>query len=361
MKLIKSCSMFAAFIMLTTAGSAHAANQKLSGRAAQNAGLQYDFVLEQPQYPLVRLAVDTAATPPRLLGIGKRGEVYLINVYIGAPVLERLPKVTPPPPPSLTVEQAATGSLMAARYAEPVQDGQAIIGWRTVQVRQRDGRILGYRLPEGQVFNDQKPLFVDLGQDSLQEILVVRKDADGGSRMVVLLPKDDTLAAVAETPPAPDQGLVDPVGLADLEGNGQDQLVLVSSPGGDGYLETYFFEQGKLVRKWRLYGFSTRVPAAGVDGVSAFVDLNGDAVTDILLPRNDLLGLSVISMAGGYSRPLWRQEFSVPLATAFVVVPEATPETATAHQPRLIAFLLQDGRLGILNRRATRSDLAPQD
>ena len=320
------------------ASPAHAEDRKANA-------INYDFILERPQFPLVRLAVDSTVTPPRLLGIGPKGEVYAINIFIGAVVLEPLRKMQAPPPSSIAVVKADTGAVEAARYSEPVTEGKAIIGWRNLQVRRRGGEILNHRLPDGSLFSEQRPLLIDLKNDGLQEVLTVRRDADGGTRMVVFFPSAGKLTPVAETAPAPDKGSLDPIGLGDFEGKGQEQMALISNPEGGGYLETYAFEGGKLVRKWRLYGYSSRLPGAGIEGVAVLTDLNGDGVTDFLLPRNDLLGIGVVTMAGGYSRPLWRTEFMVPLASELTVLPDGVGRV------REIAFLLRDGRLGVLERR----------
>lgn len=331
-------------LMLAAALLAHSAAASAQPPASQ---IPYDLILIQPQAPLARLAVDGAAKPPRLLGIGPRQEVYGVDILIGAPVLESLRRVKAPSPASLTVVKAEVGAVMAARYTDPVMAGQAVVGWRTLQVRRRSGEILNYTLPDGQTFAEQRPALIDLRGDQLQEVLTVRRDADGSARMVVFFPNAGKLAPVAETPPAPNKGTYDPIGLGDFEGNGQDQIAVVSNPEGEGYLETYAFEAGKLVRKWRLYGFTSRLPGTGREGVGVLADLNGDGVTDILLPRNDRLGLAVMTMAKGYSRPLWRTEFTVPLASELTVVPDAEGRV------REIAFLLRDGRLGVLERRAT--------
>jgi hypothetical protein len=323
-------------------------NQVVSpAQASQQNQINYDLILADPQFPLARLAIDTIAKPPRLLGIGPEGQVYAVNIFIGAPVLEPLRTVQAPPPASVTVVRAEKGAVMAARYHEPVLAGKAVVGWRVLQVRRRSGEILTYRLPDGAQFTERKPLLIDLKQDGLQEVLTVRRDADGSSRMVVFFPSAGKLTPVAETPPVPDNSSLDPIGLADFEGKGQEQIALVSSPESNGYLETYAFQAGVLQRKWRLYGYSSLLAGIGREGVSVLADFNGDGVMDLLLPRNDLLGLGIVTMAGGYSRPLWRTDFLVPLASDFAVLPD------NAGGVREVAFLLQDGRLGVLERRVT--------
>ena len=334
-------------VLALAVGLASSGQAEAQAQSDRKNEINYDLILAYPQFPLARLVVDASVTPPRLLGIGPKGQVYVINIFIGAPVLEPLRTLKAPPAPSMTIVKAASGAVLAARYHEPVTRGKTVIGWRLLQVRRRSGEILDYRLPDSAVFSERKPLLIDLKHDGLQEVLTVRRDADGNSRMVVFFPNAGKLTPVAETPPVPDKGTLDPIGLGDFEGKGQEQIALVASPESNGYLETYAFEGGALKRKWRLYGYSSRLSGSGREGVAVLADLNGDGVTDLLLPRNDLLGLGVVTMAGGYSRPLWRTEFLTPLASDFAVLPDGMGGV------RDIAFLLSDGRLGVLDRRVT--------
>ena len=191
-----------------------------------------------------------------------------------------------------------------ARYDHGVL-GDAIEA-AALKVETGAGKILTYQLPANSVFEDLTPRLADLDGDGHDEIVVVRSSAGAGAAVAVLGIRDDKLDLVAESPAI---GLayrwLNPVGAGDFDGDGKKDIAVVQTPHLGGVLILYRIEGDRLVEFARQTGYSTHAIGSTVLGMAAVLDLDGDGADDILLPdqtRRELLG---IGYADGKFRVLW--------------------------------------------------------
>ncbi|MBC7145155.1 MAG: VCBS repeat-containing protein [Thioclava marina] len=108
---------------------------------------------------------------------------------------------------------------------------------------------LTYRLPADadMVFEDTAPRIADLDGDGLPDVVVVQSNLKRGSRVLVLSAKDGAPAYLASTPFVGEPNhWVAPIGIADFNGDGHQEIALIDAPHRLGILRLYQFENGAL-------------------------------------------------------------------------------------------------------------------
>jgi hypothetical protein len=122
------------------------------------------------------------------------------------------------------------------------------------QVKARSGgwQIVELTLPLNRVYEDRVPRIVDLDRDGREEILLIEADALRGASLVVLSidPAQDKprLIELARGPYAGSTfRWLNPVGVADFDGDGQLDLATVTTPHIGGVLQLLHFRPPALV------------------------------------------------------------------------------------------------------------------
>ncbi|KEO55158.1 FG-GAP repeat domain-containing protein [Thioclava pacifica] len=108
---------------------------------------------------------------------------------------------------------------------------------------------LTYRLPADDdiVFEDTAPRIADLDGDGLPDVIVVQSNLTLGSRVLVLSAKDGAPAYLASTPFVGEPNhWVAPIGIADFNGDGHQEIALIDAPHRLGILRLFQFENGAL-------------------------------------------------------------------------------------------------------------------
>jgi hypothetical protein len=210
-----------------------------------------------------------------------------------------------------------------AALGDPVEAGE-------VRVRTRDGRELRHVLGPDSVYEDLRARVTDIDGDGRDEVLVVRSRFDAGASLALLGVRDGRLVTVAETPPiGRARRWANPVGIADVDGDGQRDVLAVLTPHIGGTLVVYGYGPAGFVEKARVAGFSNHVLGSRAMGLAALLDVDGDGIADAVVPSADRTRLRVVSFAGGTPRELdgvalpakAAGSFSTGVATRVLIVP----------------------------------------
>lgn len=187
-----------------------------------------------------------------------------------------------------------------------------------LKVRLRDGRELSHALPEDSVFEDLQPRVVDLDADGQDEVLVVRSRQSAGASLMALGMRAGKLVPLAETPAiGTAHRWLNPLGAADVDGDGRLDVLLVQTPHIGGTLIVYGYENQRFTEKARVPGFSNHVIGSRALALHAFRDVDGDGTLDVILPSADRRALRVMSFANGKVRELNRIVLPAPAVGDF--------------------------------------------
>ena len=255
-----------------------------------------------------------------------------------SPPVERPADALPDGQPALGQRDIAQAWLVGptTRYGHGVLgDAVEAGGLRAVMA---DGRVLDHRLGPDSVFEDLQPRLADLDGDGRDEILVVRAYLSAGAALAVFSIRDGRLVLRAETAPIgiPNRWL-NPVGVGDVDGDGEVEAAYVETPHIGGILRVVALRGDRLVEEATVHGVSNHAIGSRALGLSAVLDLDGDGSDDILLPTAARRGVRFISLAGGAVRDLAAIRHGAAITTDFAV-----EDRDGNHRPD-VAYGLADG------------------
>ena len=205
----------------------------------------------------------------------------------------------------------------------------------SLKVRLRDQRVLTYRLPEDSVFEDLNPRVVDLDGDGRDEVLLVRSRQSLGASLMMLGVRGDALVALAETVPLGVRfAWLNPIGVADVDGDGRPEILVVQRPHSSGTLVVFHFRSGAFVETQRLAGVSNHRIGQRQIRLHALLDVNGDGLPELLVPSGDRTAIRVLSFSHDH----------VPLEFARVELPSPASGDFEVVDARAVIVPLEDGR-----------------
>lgn len=203
-----------------------------------------------------------------------------------------------------SVVATGTGPIALAWLTDPTgRYDHFVLGARMeaarLVVRTREGHVVSLVLPEDEVFEDRIPRLADLDGDGQDEIVLVRSNRRTGTDLVVIALAGDTLRMVAHSPStgAPHRWL-NPVPIADYNGDGRLDVAYVQQPHVVGLLRVYTLDQGQLKEIATFPGVSNHVAGSAAQGLSVAADFDGDGITDLAVPSRDRRSLVFISFRG---------------------------------------------------------------
>ena len=200
------------------------------------------------------------------------------------------------------------GEIAEVWLTEPTERyGHAVLGDAVeaggLLARLVDGTSLTLSLPENQVFEDLQPRLVDLDGDGLQEILVVRSSQGSGGMLTAYGVVDGALRLVAKGPERlTTYRWLNPVGVADFDGDGALEVAYVETPHIGGVLRILSLQGDRLVQEAEAYGFSNHFIGSRALGLSAILDADEDGLPEILLPDAGRRALRVMGFVEGELR-----------------------------------------------------------
>jgi FG-GAP-like repeat len=153
---------------------------------------------------------------------------------------------------------------------------------------------LVYTLPVHKVFEDLTVRLVDLDADGRDEIIVIESDAVRGSATVVLGVRAKSLIEVARSPYAGSTFLwLNPVGVADFDGDGKLDIASVITPHIGGILTLYHYQPPHLVPFARAMDISNHRMGDPEQDLAVIVDVPGQRPT-IVVPDMSLKALHAL-------------------------------------------------------------------
>ena len=162
---------------------------------------------------------------------------------------------------------------------------------------------LSLELPPNRVFEDRLPRLADLDGDGRDEIVLVESDVQLGSSLVVygvrLGAGQPVLAEIARGPfLGAAQNWLNPAGIADLDGDGRPDIAAVLTPHIGGVLTLYRFAPPVLEQAAQRPGFSNHRIGTAEQQLSAVVTTPGQRPA-LIVPGVGLRSLHVVRLGGG--------------------------------------------------------------
>lgn len=182
-------------------------------------------------------------------------------------------------------------------------------------------QVMRFRLPKDSVFEDRTPRLIDIDGDGQEEIVTVRSYERSGSALAVLGIRGKEIEIIAETPPlgTPFQWL-NPLGFADFNGDGRNDIAIVATPHVRGELQIWTLRDGKLELIADTDDVSNHVLGSRHLKLSAIADFNGDGRPDIVVPSQDRRRLRFLTFSRGAIEELAELRLPAPAAEDFEVV-----------------------------------------
>jgi|CXWL01.1.fsa_nt_gi hypothetical protein len=215
-------------------------------------------------------------------------------------------------------------AITGAQYEVPVgRYGHFALGrpheYARVRATTDAGRTLTLQLPEDEVFEDLAPRLVRLATGEPEQLLTIISRRDGGARLAIIRLGRDRLEMDAQSPAiGTPMRWLNPVGVADLDGDGQAEIAAVITPHIGGTLKVYRRAGGKLIEIAGLAGFSNHIYGSSQLAMSAPVPVGGRMY--LLVPDAARLSLRVIALEGGRLVEARRCALFAPLTGALRVI-----------------------------------------
>ncbi|MBI2311581.1 MAG: VCBS repeat-containing protein [Betaproteobacteria bacterium] len=217
------------------------------------------------------------------------------------------PETAPPPlekPDQLPQSRVARGSrdIAAAWLAAPTRRYvHGVIGddleAGSLRVETRAGQVLSFDLPDSRVFEDLEPRLADLDGDGRDEIVVVETDVRLGASLAVFSVDGATIRRRAATAflGQPNRWL-NPVGIGDFDGDGRPDIAVVATPHIGGVLRLYRWSEPRLTQFAEMAGVTNHFIGSAELGLARVVP--GKPRDRILIPDQKRTALVLLEWRG---------------------------------------------------------------
>jgi hypothetical protein len=203
----------------------------------------------------------------------------------------------------LSLSLAAGEQITEARFAKPVgRYGHFALGrpheYAQLVATTDGGQFVVLDLPETEVFEDLNPRMVTLTDQGPVRLLVIVSSVHQGARLVLFALEENQLVMLAQSSPigTPNRWL-NPVGVADLDDDGEAEIAAVITPHIGGLLTVYRRESERLIPIDSLPGFSNHVYGSAELDLSKVADVGG--YRQLLVPDVSRRAIRVIRLTTG--------------------------------------------------------------
>lgn len=233
-------------------------------------------------------------------------------------------------------------TITDARYAAPVDRyGHFALGrpheYARLMATTSAGRKLELQLPEEEVFEDLKPRLVKLAADEPEDLLVIVSHRDKGARLAIIRLSSAGLTISAQSPEiGTPMRWLNPVGVADLDGDGRAEIAAVITPHIGGTLKVYQRSGGKLVEIAALAGFSNHYYGSTELALSMPVTIAGRA--RLLVPDATRRNLSILTLESGRLVEAGRCSLTAPVTGSIEQISPLEVSVGTASGRQRIAL-----------------------
>lgn len=182
-----------------------------------------------------------------------------------------------------------------------------------LRLRLAGGDVLTFRLDEEHVFEDRRPRLADLDGDGRDEIVVVLSSISQGASLAAFYVVGNQVLLKARTPYiGTSHRWLNPAGIADYDGDGQLDVTFVAMPHLVKRLEMWTLGDRGFRNTMTAEGFSNHRNGSSHTAMSASADFDGDGVTDLALPDAERRIVRIISFAGMGRREINRLPLPAP-------------------------------------------------
>ena len=234
-------------------------------------------------------------------------------------------------------------SVTGAHYASPsTRYGHFALGrpheYSQLTASTDAGRTLVFQLPDNEVFEDLAPRIVQLSADAPRELLAIVSRQGVGSRLMLIGLRAGRLEATAQSPAiGTPMRWLNPVAVADLDGDGQAEIAAVITPHIGGTLKVYRRRGGALVEIAAQGGFSNHAYGSTVLALSSAIAIAG--TTHLLVPDSTRQNIRIMGLKGGRLIETGICALHTPLTTAMTVI---SPQQVAIKQGALQLVIPDD-------------------
>lgn len=157
-------------------------------------------------------------------------------------------------------------------------------------------KILTYKLPKNQVFEDRTPRIADLDGDGKVEIITILSSTSKGGSIAVFRLNGGKLELQAKTPfIGRSYRWLNIAGITDFNGDGKLDIAGVWTPHIGGTLKFWTLRGKSLKQIGSMRGFSNHFIGSREQRLSAIADVDGNGTLDLILPS---AGRDTLRMVG---------------------------------------------------------------
>ena len=163
-------------------------------------------------------------------------------------------------------------------------------------VNTTQGKLVTYKLPKIEVFEDRIPRIADLDGDGKAEIITILSSTSKGGSIAVFRIRGNKLIKTAQTPfIGRSYRWLNIAGIADFNGDGRLDIAGVWTPHIGGTLKFLTLRGNGLKQIGSIRGFSNHFIGSRDQRLSAIADVDGNGTLDLVLPS---AGRDVLRMVG---------------------------------------------------------------